>query len=175
MGIRVADRQPMPDGGQKLGRIVVGDRHHESAIAQWLGRQDENNPRLSFRMSCRFPPVANGRGLPSKARTNPLDSRFQGGETMGADSPEDIRSYRSVIMAQDVADPGDLLPRDLRFCCLQAIRDPAAGLRDDFEIAFDQLADTPVGDEPLEAQSGGIYLDVGDRLENVVSLEPRVA
>ena len=53
MGIRVADRPPAPDGGQKLGRIVVGDRRHESAIAQWLGRQDENNQALSFRMSCR--------------------------------------------------------------------------------------------------------------------------
>src|SRR5271166_898048 len=93
---------------------------------------------------------------------------------MRADSPEDIRSYRSVVMAQDVADPGDLLPRDIRFRCLQAIRDPAAGLGDDFEIALDQLTDTPVGDELLEVQSRGIRLDVGDRLENVVSLEPGI-
>ena len=67
-------------------------------------------------------------------------------------------------MAQDVADPGDLLPGDIRFRCLQAIRDPAARLGDDFEIAFDQLTDPPVGDEPHEVQSGGIRLDVGDRL-----------
>ncbi|HEX7200842.1 MAG TPA: hypothetical protein VF213_15260, partial [Dongiaceae bacterium] len=78
-------------------------------------------------------------------------------------------------MAQDVADSGDLAPRDIRFCCLQAVRDPTACLGDDFEIALNQLTNTPVGNEPLEVQSGGISLDVGDRLENVVSLEPGIA
>jgi hypothetical protein len=50
-------------------------------------------------------------------------------------------------VAQDVPDPGDLAPRDIRFRCLQGIPDPTACLGDDFEVALDQLAGAPVGGE----------------------------
>jgi len=61
-----------------------------------------------------------------------------------------------------VPDPGDLAPGDIRFGCLRGVREPTACLGDDFEIALDQLADAPVGGEPLEVQSSRIRLDADE-------------
>ena len=76
-------------------------------------------------------------------------------------------------MAQDIPDPGDLAPRDIRFRRLQVIRDPAARLGEDFEIALDQLANAPVGGERREVQAKRIRFDIGDRLQNVCAVRRR--
>jgi hypothetical protein len=57
---------------------------------------------------------------------------------------------------------------------LQLFRDMAARLRDDFEVALDQLPKTPVAGEGRERFALDVLLDPFDRAENVVEARARI-
>jgi hypothetical protein len=107
---------------------LAGYRH--SAGMAWGGGSASNQGQVGNRQQAQ---------LASKTRPDPFDSCFQSGKAIGADPPEDVRLHHAVVVAQDVPDPGDLAPGDIRFRCLRGVREPAACLGDDFEIALDQL------------------------------------
>ena len=70
-------------------------------------------------------------------------------------------------MAQHVADPGDLLPRDVRMPRFHGGWEMPACLGDDFEAARDDPGLLLIGFEGVERNVGGHQLDTLDRLRDI--------
>ncbi len=94
-------------------------------------------------------------------------SFFQVGQVVDDEFPNDRRRHSLVVVSQDVADAGDLSPRDIAMPRFQLVRKTAAGLRYDFEASLHQPPEPPIILERLEGKALHHKLDTLDRFHDV--------
>src|SRR5882757_621255 len=77
-------------------------------------------------------------------------------------------------MATDVADVGDLAPGDFRLRCFRLVRQPAAGLGNTLQAAFDGIAQHGIGPVGLDREPFRPTTNALDVVEHVRQMKQRI-
>lgn len=105
--------------------------------------------------------ISNGRSLGEA-------SSLKHGHVIAYKLPEDSGGNIFVPVAQDIADAGDLRPRDFRMASLHAGGQVAAGFGYDFNAALDQPVPLPVAFQRFNREITQCLADAGRRLDDVI-------
>ena len=88
--------------------------------------------------------------MPRSEANSRRRTRSSSGRSVRTTFPQDVVGQALIVMADDVADTGNLRPGYLRVPCFQLRVEMAAGLGDDFDAALDEPAFALVGLESLQ-------------------------
>src|SRR5919106_6270568 len=152
--------------GPRVARGVIGDLHELAPYRlNWVVAYSVTTSGGALATS--LLPVAQDLGE---------EAVHGGGErphVLGRDPPDDVAGYGRVLVPEDVADRGDVAPRNLGMACLHRRRHAPGSLRDDLDIALDRLTQHRFAIEILALPRMAILLDQSDGFSNVLEVEPQ--